>query len=663
MPRKARARSEDVTIDEDLTFKDLQLPVRTRRSRRPLPRHRRPTPSTTNNIPAPPHSSRPSPQEPLVRGLANAGFRIPSPVQRAAIPLGRLGADLVVQAKSGTGKTVTFGAILLDRVDRTLPHPQALVISPTREVALQSHAVIQTLAASLLDPPLRLHACLGGLPVAADRAALARGCHAVVGTPGRVRQLLEEGALRPDGIRAFVIDEADALMGGSFEADVLFAHSMLPERKQVMAFSATYPDAMRRRLESLTRSPQVVSASARGDTTLRAVRQFYVDVDARPDPDDGEKKTTGDAGNAAADGGIRTRDLPVDVMARKEEALLRVFGSVAFHQAVVFARRAAWGESLTRRLREAGYPALHLAGHLPQPRRMEVMRRVRAFEARVLVATDVAARGVDLERVNLVVHLDAPSDASTYAHRVGRTGRFGTAGLSVTIVTARELAGLRETLEAAEAERAEAAAAAEAESGVTRAAAAAAGAGSASPRSGPSPPPPPRLEPLPETVPADWYDYELDEADVANAERLRSGAFVGDDDEKKTTSRRTPERDEGGDSRRNSPPRVSEEAEAEAAMADSGDPAMMSTWVGDDGGWASSDEDGWTAAAEEGGRGAERNDELERLRAWASWWWWWWRDRREEGGGSEGGRAVGGAWIVPPVRESLARTRWAARGP
>ena len=584
-----------------------------------------------------------------MRGLADAGFRIPSPVQRSAIPLGRLGADLVVQAKSGTGKTVTFGAILLDRVDRTLPHPQALVVSPTREVALQSHAVIQTLAASLLDPPLRLHACLGGLPVAADRAVLARGCHAVVGTPGRVRQLLEEGALRPDGIRAFVIDEADALMGGSFEADVLFAHSMLPERKQVMAFSATYPDAMRRRLESLMRSPELVSVSARGDVALRAVRQFYVDVDARPDLDGGVHKTTDDAGtasvaSASADGGIRTRDLPVDVMAQKEEALLRVFASVAFHQAVVFARRAAWGESLTRRLREVGYPALHLAGHLPQPRRMEVMRRVRAFEARVLVATDVAARGLDLERVNLVVHLDAPSDASTYAHRVGRTGRYGTAGVSVTIVTARELAGLRETLEAAKAE-----AEGKEEAGTDA-----------------SPPPPPRLEPLPETVPADWYDYELDEVDVANAERLRSGAFVGEEEEKKASSRRTAGRaggDEGGKgfSGRNSTPRVSEEAEA--ATADHGDPAMVSTWVGDDGGWASSDEDGWTEAAEAAGSAAESERKLERLREWASWWWWWWRDRREGGGGREGGRAVEGAWIVPPVRESLARTRWAARGP
>ena len=241
---KARARSEDVIIDEDLTFKDLQLPVRTRRSRRSPRATAAPRPGRLTTFP--PHPYLPSPQEPLVRGLADAGFRI---LSRPALgdPLGRLGADLVVQAKSGTGKTVTFGAILLDRVDRTTPSPGARRLPDPRggPPVPRRHPDPRR---ARLDPPLRLHACLGGLPVAADRAVLARGCHAVVGTPGRVRQLLEEGALRPDGIRAFVIDEADALMGGSFEADVLFAHSMLPERKQVMAFSATYPDAMRRRL-------------------------------------------------------------------------------------------------------------------------------------------------------------------------------------------------------------------------------------------------------------------------------------------------------------------------------------------------------------------------------------------------------------------------------
>ena len=157
-------------------------------------------------------------------------------MQRAAIPLGRLGADLVVQAKSGTGKTVAFAAILLERVDRALRHPQAVVVAPTREVALQSHDVVASLANSLAPPSLSLRACLGGLPVASDRAALVRGAQLCVGTPGRLRQLLEEGSIHPDGVRCVVIDEADALMGGSFEAYVLFIHGVLPARKQTMAF-------------------------------------------------------------------------------------------------------------------------------------------------------------------------------------------------------------------------------------------------------------------------------------------------------------------------------------------------------------------------------------------------------------------------------------------
>lgn len=207
------------------------------------------------------------------------GFHAPSPVQRAAIPLGRLGADLVVQAKSGTGKTVTFGVVVLDRVSGTLRHPQALIVAPTREVALQSHATVSKLAAAaaattkmvnahttkttktkttttLPDAAkLEVHVCLGGLPVAGDRAALTRGAQVLIGTPGRLKQLLQEGSLRPDGVRTFVVDEADALMGGSFEEDVLFIHGMLPTRKQVLAFSATYPPEMRRRRGLLRFSP------------------------------------------------------------------------------------------------------------------------------------------------------------------------------------------------------------------------------------------------------------------------------------------------------------------------------------------------------------------------------------------------------------------------
>ena len=406
-----------------------------------------------------------------MRGLSLSGFHVPSPVQRAAIPLGRHGADLIVQAKSGTGKTATFGTVVCDRVDREVRRPQAVIIAPTREVATQSHAVIRALASTLPDPPLVARVCVGGLPVAADRTALGQGVHVVVGTPGRVRQLLEEGSLRPDGVRIFVIDEADALMGGTFEADVLFIHSMLPDRKQVLAFSATYPPAMRRRLESMTRSPQSVAMCTEASTALRAVRQFYVLVGAdRPTDND---------------------DTGGHIMVAKEGALRRVFGTVAFHQAVVFVRRLAWGEALAKRLCQAGHRAVFTAGVLPQARRMEVMASMRACSSRVLVSTDLVARGVDLERVNLVVNMDVPQDAATYMHRVGRTGRFGTIGLSVTVVTPRELATLRELL-----------AAAQGRAGVT-------------------------LERLPNVVPADWYDDERDE-DLAAADEIETPKEKGD---------------------------------------------------------------------------------------------------------------------------------------
>ena len=400
-------------------------------------------------------------------------------------------------ASSGSarpGQAGTAGASVLR-------HPQALVIAPTREVALQSHAAISKLAATVFrDPPLSMHVCLGGLPVADDRAVLSRGVHAVVGTPGRVRQLLQEGSLHPDGIRTFIIDEADALMGGTFEADVLFIHSMLPERKQVLAFSATYPREMQARLETMMRDPQRVMLCTQETASLRAVRQFYVQVCDHP----------------------RATSAPThaEVMLAKEAALHRVFAAVCFHQAVVFVRRPAWGESLAKRLSAAGYPATFTAGVLSQTRRMEVMASMRAFTSRVLVSTDLTARGVDLEHVNLVVTLDVPPDGATYMHRVGRTGRFGTAGVSVAVVTAHELGVLRELLAGVAGEAAGSSGNREGHAGRghsggneqgTPGADAGVGSGAVT------------LEPLPDVVPSDWYDYELDEAAGSNFEKLKKG--------------------------------------------------------------------------------------------------------------------------------------------
>lgn len=617
MPRvKDRVRSEDVTLDEDLTFADLQLPVRAasahaaRAPRRPSLHRRVPDNPDARPLSCP----RVPPQEAVVRGLNLSGFTIPSPVQRAAIPLGRLGADLVVQAKSGTGKTVTFGAILCERVDRSSAYPQALVLAPTREVALQSRDALDKLARALDPPALRVACFLGGLPVADDRAALASGCQLCVGTPGRVRQLLEEGSMAPGGIRTLVIDEADALVGGAFEHDVLFCHSMLPERKQVMAFSATYPSRTLARIETMTRSPQRVAMCSQNTAALRAVRQHYLLVDV-PGGDRGANRT--------------------DVALAKESALKnRVFAAVAFHQAVVFCRSAGRGEALTRRLTAEGYPAVFTAGTLPQRKRMDAMDAMRGFRARVLVSTDLTARGVDLERVNLVTHLDVPRDASTYAHRVGRTGRFGTAGLSVTVVTHEELSRLRELLASAD--------------GVDVA-----------------------LEPLPETVPADWYDYELDDDDVPLASRTGAGGTGGgttdEHGERKTragggvgSSKGRSDGEEAADeSGRRSAGRGGFDDEVysgEAYGEASGSSVLRNARGGDEvrgEGFAPADDDD------------DDEEEWRKRREWASWWWWWWRDRA----GWEGSRGrresvrsrdVGDdvPWIVPPLHSSLCAGAW-----
>ena len=633
MPRvKDRVRSEDVTLDEDLTFADLQLPVRAasahaaRAPRRPSLHRRVPDNPDIRPLSCP----RVPPQEAVVRGLNLSGFTIPSPVQRAAIPLGRLGADLVVQAKSGTGKTVTFGAILCERVDRSSAYPQALVLAPTREVALQSRDALDKLARALDPPALRVACFLGGLPVADDRAALASGCQLCVGTPGRVRQLLEEGSMAPGGIRTLVIDEADALVGGAFEHDVLFCHSMLPERKQVMAFSATYPSRTLARIETMTRSPQRVAMCSQNTAALRAVRQHYLLVDV-PGGDRGASRT--------------------DVALAKESALKnRVFAAVAFHQAVVFCRSAGRGEALTRRLTAEGYPAVFTAGTLPQRKRMDAMDAMRGFRARVLVSTDLTARGVDLERVNLVTHLDVPRDASTYAHRVGRTGRFGTAGLSVTVVTREELSRLRELLASAD--------------GVDVA-----------------------LEPLPETVPADWYDYELDDDDVPLASKTGAGGTGGGTTdvhgERKTRAGggvgSSKGRSDGGEAADESGRRsagrggfddevysgeasVSGEASGRASGEAYGE-ASGSSGLGNARGGDEVREEGFAPA--DGDDDDDDEEEWRKRREWASWWWWWWRDRA----GWEGSRGRREAvrsrdvgddvpWIVPPLHSSLRAGAW-----
>ena len=412
----------------------------------------------------------------LVAALRRCGYDAPSPIQLAATPLGRFGADVIAHAKSGTGKTITFVVITLERIKASSRRTQALTLSPTRECAMQTHSCfVKLIAAFDTDDARRgidVAVVVGGLPVKEDRARLATQPHVVVGTPGRTRQLLDEGAMACDGVRLLILDEADALLTGTFERDVLFAYSMLPERKQMCAFSATYPQSLLDALETLMRVPQKVML-CESTIALHGVRQFYSLIDQD-----------------------ETKSL-AEVIIAKEARLLKIFADVAFHQAVVFVRRTAWGEALAKRLTSQGVKSSFTAGTLPQTRRMQVMEEMRTFQLRVLVSTDLTARGIDLTHVNLVVNLDVPPSGATYMHRIGRTGRFGSYGIAVAVLTGRELETLKASIVAE--------------------------------RGG-------DIQPLPDVIPANWYTYELDDDDATAFETLKNAPIEVIDEECEDTA-------------------------------------------------------------------------------------------------------------------------------
>ncbi|GIL72180.1 hypothetical protein Vretimale_338 [Volvox reticuliferus] len=450
----------------------------------------------------------------LVHSLVTAGFERPSPVQKAAIPLGRIGTDLIVQAKSGTGKTVVFAVICLERIKPELSSTQALILAPTREIAIQSEEVIRTLASELPAPPVTSAVFVGGLPMLDDEKKLRRLCHVAVGTPGRVGALLQAERLVVNGLTLLVLDEVDSLLGDSFYEDVTWIYDQLPKRKQVLAFSATYTPELLADLEPLMRRPQRVMMCSE-TVSLLGVKQFYELVPAEV-ADTGSSQRSGLVDGVAEPRAAATSASATPaVFRRKVQQLLRLLGSASFHQAAVFCNHKPRAEWLAEQLSAAGYPAAYLSGDRAQSERMEAMMAVRGFKLRVVVSTDVMARGVDLDRVNLVINLDLPYDAATYMHRVGRTGRFGSRGVCVSFVTETELALLvsyvDEQAAAATATAVSAAAAAQANGGGT-------GEGRATGepadqevevvngRGGAAE----LLLPLPQVIPEDLYGYELE---------------------------------------------------------------------------------------------------------------------------------------------------------
>lgn len=345
----------------------------------------------------------------VLKGLSSSGFERPSPIQLKAIPLGRCGLDLIAQAKSGTGKTCVFSVIALESLLLNSDTTQVLILAPTREIAAQIKDVISAIGSQMNN--LVCHVFIGGLPVEDNKKVLKKPCHIAVGTPGRIKFLIENGFLKTDSMRLFILDEADKLLEDNFQEQINWIFSSLPSNKQMMAFSATYPEYLAEHLTLYMREPTFIRLNAT-DPTLQGIKQFYQLVPFHP--------------------------LPHKTFQEKVAKLLSLLSSVAFNQCLVFSNYQIRAQSLCDTLRLKGWPSVFIAGNQSQSQRLKAIEKLKEFKCRVLISTDLTSRGIDAEHVNLVVNMDVPRDHETYLHRIGRAGRFGTQGIAVTYVAKGE---------------------------------------------------------------------------------------------------------------------------------------------------------------------------------------------------------------------------------
>jgi ATP-dependent RNA helicase DeaD len=341
--------------------------------------------------------------EPLLRALRDVGYEVPTPIQRRAIPLLLSGRDLIGQAPTGTGKTAAFALPLLQQLDLQTNAVQGLILTPTRELAIQVAEALHTYARWL--GPVHVLPVYGGQPIQKQLARLQRGVHVVVGTPGRIMDHLRRGTLDLAALATVVLDEADEMLRMGFIEDVEWILAQAPRARQTALFSATMPDEVRQIADRYLVNPATVESEHR-TVTVPTVEQRYVQV-AEPHK--------------------------LDALAQLLEA-----GGVPGEATLVFVRTKLRAAEVAERLQARGYAAEAMQGDMNQAQRESVIRRLRSGQVELVVATDVAARGLDVEQIGLVVNYDIPYDPESYVHRIGRTARAGRTGTAVLFATPRE---------------------------------------------------------------------------------------------------------------------------------------------------------------------------------------------------------------------------------
>ncbi len=342
----------------------------------------------------------------ILKSIDEVGYETPSPIQAESIPPLLAGRDLLGQAQTGTGKTAAFALPLLSRLNLSLKRPQLLVLTPTRELAIQVAEAMQTYARHMKD--FHILPVYGGQPMGAQLRQLQRGVQVVVGTPGRVMDHLRRKTLLLDDLSAVVLDEADEMLRMGFIEDVEWILEHTPEQRQVALFSATMPKPIERIARRYLNDPVEVRIKAK-TSTVETITQRYWQVSG----------------------------------VHKLDALTRILEVEAFDAMIVFVRTKTATVELAEKLEARGYASAALNGDMNQQTREQTVDRLKKGKLDIVVATDVAARGLDVERISHVVNYDIPYDTEAYVHRIGRTGRAGRKGEAILFVSPREKRMLR----------------------------------------------------------------------------------------------------------------------------------------------------------------------------------------------------------------------------
>ena len=338
---------------------------------------------------------------PLMKALKDVGYESPSPIQAETIPLVMAGKDLVGQAQTGTGKTAAFALPLLSRIDLKKKLPQVLVLAPTRELAIQVAEAFQTYAKHIKG--FHVLPIYGGQDYNIQLRPLKRGVHVIVGTPGRVMDHMRRGTLKLDELDCLVLDEADEMLRMGFIDDVEWVLEQLPDQRQIVLFSATMPNEIRKIAKKHLKDPEQVTIKTK-TSTVETTNQRYWMVSG----------------------------------AHKLDALTRILEAENTDGVIIFVRTRITTVELAEKLQARGYTAFALNGDIQQKQRERTITQLKSGKLDILIATDVAARGLDVDRISHVINYDIPNETEAYVHRIGRTGRAGRTGEAILFVTPRE---------------------------------------------------------------------------------------------------------------------------------------------------------------------------------------------------------------------------------